>query len=118
MTLHGSWNRPVPVGYSVLRIPFDKTTSLPSKELDYIFKVKDYESKCTSGGQKNYKCFRPAGLAFKDGILYVSSDSTGDIVRVLTGNPDDVKRNPSGNSSKILSVSLGLLGLLLFRILV
>ncbi len=103
MTLHGSWNRPIPVGYSVIRIPFNKTSQMPTGQIETLFSYKDLEQKCQSGGNANYKCFRPAGLVFKDGIPYISSAATGEIVRVLRGNPADVERDPSGNDGIALS---------------
>ena len=117
ISLHGSWNRPIPVGYSVVRIPFDKLTNLPSQKLEYIFSVKDYQTQCQNSGNANYNCFRPSGLAFKDGLLYVSSDSTGDIVRVLVGSPDAVLRDPLGNSSVSKCGCLGLFLILFFWVL-
>jgi glucose/arabinose dehydrogenase len=115
VTLHGSWNRPVPVGYAVIRIPFDKTTRMPTRQIETIFSYKDLQQKCQSGGNANYKCFRPAGLVFKDGLMYISSAATGEIVRVMKGRPADVERDPSGNGALSMSgQAWGLMTLVLF----
>ena len=83
VTLRGSWNRPVPAGYSVIRFPFDPISRMPTKEIKTLFSHKNPAQNCGP----NNSCFRPAGLAFQDGILYVSSDSTGEIMRIWVDNP-------------------------------
>lgn len=83
--LHGSWNRSPPQGYKVVTIPGNFSSAgawSPSVDLtaasagfkDLLANVD--EARCQSG------CFRPVGLAFaKEGDwLYVSSDSSGEIV--------------------------------------
>jgi glucose/arabinose dehydrogenase len=77
-TLHGSWNTPRPVGYSVIRIVMNQT-DYPVR-YEYIGETKNFRVDCES--RNNLKCFRPAGITFKNGALFVSSDSTGEIVRL------------------------------------
>jgi glucose/arabinose dehydrogenase len=85
-TLHGSWDRQVPAGYGLIRIPFvNNTPTLPSQH-QFLGRVEDYETKCRSGGSENgmqLKCFRPAGIAVRDGKFYVGSGATNEIVEML-----------------------------------
>jgi hypothetical protein len=102
-------------------LPKQLITSSSSKNndndanIDTILSVKDFRTKCISSNNQNYQCFRPAGLAFYNGILYVSSDSTGEIVRVLKGTAEAVQRDPTGNSSFKVTSSIVLV-LMLFLI--
>ena len=83
-TLHGSWNRKKAAGYSVVRIPFKNGIPQQSR-IQFLAETDDYQTNCNTNGQnnqQNYKCFRPAGLTLKNGVLFVSSDSTNDIVEL------------------------------------
>lgn len=95
-TLHGSWDRSVPSGYGLIRIPFVKNRpTLPSKH-QYLARVENYEVDCKSGGGANLKCFRPAGIAVKDGSFYVGSGATGEIVK-LTYNHEKASKRKTRN---------------------
>ena len=76
---HGSWNRSVPVGYKISRLPLDGST--PSGELE------DFATGWFNDG-KNTVNGRPVGLAVgPDGVLYTSDDKAGIIYRIAyTGN--------------------------------
>lgn len=76
MAFHGSWNSDAPTGYRVVRIPFSKSTLLPTGDiLDVI-----YEPNTGSCGAA---CFRPVNAVFnKDGHLIVSADASNEIFRV------------------------------------
>ncbi|KAJ1301844.1 hypothetical protein OPQ81_009071 [Rhizoctonia solani] len=76
-SLHGSWNRQPPTGYSVIRIPWNgDAPTAPSNSAqgyEHIVYAPDL-TKCPS------QCIRPVGLAFgKQGQLYVTSDETGEV---------------------------------------
>jgi glucose/arabinose dehydrogenase len=65
ITEHGSHNRSVPTGYSVLRIPFGKDGK-PRAEATPVF----------AGKQPGYIGYRPVSLAtLPNGVLLVSNDS-------------------------------------------
>ena len=72
IALHGSWNRPQPVGYEVLRVPFDG--GAPSGPAE-VFATGWLADGRVSG--------RPVGLAVgPDGALYLSDDRGGFIYRI------------------------------------
>ena len=78
VTLHGSWNSNVPKGFQLVRVPMKN--NVPQDPIT-LFAAKDFEQVC-KGTFATTSCFRPAGVAFdKQGTLWVSSDSTGDIVQ-------------------------------------
>ena len=71
---HGSWNRSVPTGYKVVRIPLDGSEPAGSVE-DFAAGWLDESSGQASG--------RPVGLAVgPDGSLFVSDDKAGIIYRI------------------------------------
>ena len=80
IAFHGSWNRSVPTGYKVVRLPLDGQTPAGPVE-DFATGWLDEETKQVSG--------RPVGLAVgPDGALYVSDDNGGFIYRIdYTGSP-------------------------------
>ncbi|KAJ3111622.1 hypothetical protein HDU96_005528 [Phlyctochytrium bullatum] len=80
VTLHGSWNRDIPSGYSVIMFETGSTGKLVQK-IKTLAHATDFQNKCK--GRLSYNCFRPAGLAISPwGTLFVSSDTTGEIVEL------------------------------------
>lgn len=74
IAFHGSWNRSVPTGYKVVRLPLDGDAPTGPVE-DFATGWLDEETGEVSG--------RPVGLAVgPDGALYVSDDSGGFIYRI------------------------------------
>lgn len=75
VAFHGSWNRSQPVGYKIVRIPFDGET---------IGAVEDFAVGWLGGGRWG----RPVDvLTTSDGSLFVSDDSDGRIFRIyFAGN--------------------------------
>ena len=71
---HGSWNRSVPTGYKVVRLPFQGSD--PGSEIvDFATGWLEEETETVTG--------RPVGLAVgPDGALYVSDDKGGFIYRI------------------------------------
>ena len=79
IALHGSWNSNIPKGFKVIRVKM--VNGMPT-ETTTILSATDYTDICF-GNYAVKNCFRPAGIAFdRNGTLWVSSDSTGDIVQV------------------------------------
>lgn len=79
IAFHGSWNRSVPTGYKVVRLPFNGLEP-GSQVVDFAtgWLADDMES--VTG--------RPVGLAVgSDGALYVSDDSGGFIYRIAYSEP-------------------------------
>ncbi len=76
---HGSWNRSIPVGYKISRLPLDGST--PAGELEDFASGWYKQAENTIDG-------RPVGLAVgPDGALYASDDKAGVIYRIAyTGN--------------------------------
>jgi glucose/arabinose dehydrogenase len=75
IALHGSWNRSVPVGYEVVRVPFANGQPAGPAER-FAGGWLDERSGEASG--------RPVGLAIgPDGALYVSDDKGGFIYRIV-----------------------------------
>ena len=74
IAFHGSWNRSIPTGYKVVRLPLDGSTATGPVE-DFASGWLEKESFEASG--------RPAGLAIgPDGALYVSDDKGGFIYKI------------------------------------
>ncbi|CAL8072895.1 unnamed protein product [Orchesella dallaii] len=75
VAFHGSWNREPAAGYSVVRIPIDPQTRLPTGEILDVM----YEPDPAGCG----RCFRPVNLVFnKQGHLLVSADASSEIFRI------------------------------------
>jgi glucose/arabinose dehydrogenase len=71
---HGSWNRSVPTGYKVVRLPLDGGEQVGPLQ-DFVSGWLDEATGAASG--------RPVGLAVgPDGALYVSDDKGGFIYRI------------------------------------
>lgn len=84
ISLHGSWNSDPPVGYALVRVPFENGRPKASRDskdgYEEIVKSPDL-SKCPR------QCFRPVGLAWdKKGRLFLASDTTKEIFVVAKVN--------------------------------
>lgn len=74
IAFHGSWNRSVPTGYKIVRIPLDGSTPSGPVE-DFATGWLDADTGEVFG--------RPVGLAVgPDGALYISDDKSGIIYRI------------------------------------
>ncbi|KAH8727518.1 soluble quino protein glucose/sorbosone dehydrogenase [Phaeosphaeriaceae sp. PMI808] len=101
VSMHGSWNRQVPIGYKLSFIEFDSNGS-PKAAANSTTAAFDVVwnpdlSKCPE------KCFRPVGLAWdSQGRLYMSSDTTGEIYVITKtdgSGVNDVRQVSSGSGS-------------------
>lgn len=73
VALHGSWNRSTPIGYKVVRIPFENGTPGPAE---------DFAAGWLPPGQGSWG--RPVDvLTGSDGSLFVSDDAGGRIYRIV-----------------------------------
>ena len=81
VSFHGSWNRSVPTGYKVVRIPMNDQGEPQGPPEDFISGwLRPGETK------KGVWMGRPVGLVVgPDGAMYVSDDSAGVIYRVTWG---------------------------------
>ncbi|PFH50981.1 hypothetical protein AMATHDRAFT_60193 [Amanita thiersii Skay4041] len=76
VSFHGSFDRTPPTGYGIVRV--DIPIASPSQEARFIIQATDL-------GTCPGSCIRPVGIAFgKDGRLYASSDSSGEIFVIET----------------------------------
>ncbi|KAJ7621516.1 hypothetical protein DFH06DRAFT_1105462 [Mycena polygramma] len=74
VSFHGSFNRAPPTGYGVAHVPF------PVQGSNYSFIIQATNLTSCPG-----TCIRPVGLVFaSSGILYVSSDSSGELFAIET----------------------------------
>ena len=77
VAFHGSWNRTVPTGFKVVRIPFEGGTPGPVEDFAWGWLKPD-------GSRSG----RPVDvLTGPDGALYISDDSAGIVYRVTYQNP-------------------------------
>ncbi|KAJ3062118.1 hypothetical protein HK102_008874 [Quaeritorhiza haematococci] len=88
VALHGTWDgEGMSAGFRVVRIPSSGHKQLQlGKEVEDVLATKDFERVCVSKASQS-ECFRPSGIAFNpdDGTMFVSSDSTGEIIQVVKG---------------------------------
>ena len=81
MALKGSWNRSIPTGYKVVRVPFND--GRPEGSYEYFA-----TGFWVSGEARAEVWGRPAALAVaKDGALLVADDTGGTIWRVSYKGP-------------------------------
>jgi len=78
ITLHGSWNRPIPVGYSAVHLINDKKTGLPTSVENFLW---------NNGTSARWpQSIRPVGLGWAKcsygDCLYIGSDSSGQIIEM------------------------------------
>lgn len=74
IAFHGSWNRSVPTGYKIVRLPLDGSRPRAPLE-DFATGWIDEKNRSVTG--------RPVGLAVgPDGALYVSDDKAGLVYRI------------------------------------
>jgi glucose/arabinose dehydrogenase len=78
VAFHGSWNRSVPTGYKIVRLPLDGSQPTGAV-VDFATGWLDGESFEASG--------RPVGLTIgPDGAIYVSDDKGGFVYRIFYNN--------------------------------
>ena len=96
IAFHGSWNRSVPTGYKIVRLPFDGTE--PGTEVvDFATGWLEDDLTTVTG--------RPVGLAVgPDGALYMSDDTGGFIYRIAYEEESDQERDQVPESSDVLEV--------------
>ena len=76
VALHGSWNRSVPVGYKIIRIPL--TGGSPGQPQDFA------TGWMASEGDRGSVWGRPVDvLVAPDGALLISDDDGGAIYRIM-----------------------------------
>ncbi|CAG8680166.1 145_t:CDS:1, partial [Paraglomus brasilianum] len=73
VAFHGSWDRNVPTGYKVIRVPFTQNTSypMPTGDTQDVF------------GQTD-----AVNAVFRKGVMFILSDATGEVIRVRKGSED------------------------------
>lgn len=92
---------------------------MPTGKMDEIIAATNYETRCI-GDYALTQCFRPAGIAFdRNGALWVSSDSNGQIVKVIADSSLLAKNADVGMSAKFIVGSLEIyMALIAFLIIV
>tara|TARA_A100001015_G_scaffold224144_1_gene252675 strand:+ start:2325 stop:3608 length:1284 start_codon:yes stop_codon:yes gene_type:complete len=81
VALHGSWNRDVPIGYEVVRIPFKAGMPLNRKpaRMFSLKRGKDQSSRWR---------YRPVDVKIsKKGVVFFSSDHSGQVIKVFKKGP-------------------------------
>ena len=78
VAFHGSWNRSVPTGYKVVRIPLDARGEPVGAPEDFV------TGWLPPGETRRGRTMgRPVGVLFgADGSLYISDDASGHVYRV------------------------------------
>ena len=78
---HGSWNRPVPVGYAVVRVPFDAPGGAPVGDAVPLLSHEGAGAQWPSG-------LRPVDVVFsRSGTLLISSDTSGQVIQIRYNPP-------------------------------
>lgn len=103
ITFHGSWDRTDPVGYKLGVVEFaDGQPVAPSNSTTALLDVVSNHdnSVCPDG------CFRPVGLAWdRQGRLFMSSDSTGEIYAILRADANATESAGSNATGTLPSPS-------------
>ncbi|MBI2678998.1 MAG: PQQ-dependent sugar dehydrogenase [Candidatus Koribacter versatilis] len=81
VAFHGSWNRSVPTGYKVIRVPLDAKGEPAGAAEDFV------TGWLAPGETRKGKWMgRPVGVLFgADGSLFISDDASGHVYRVTFG---------------------------------
>lgn len=82
---HGSWNRSIPTGYKVVRIPLDEVFGrvMGGTKSEPQDKVKDFITGWMPDHERAAVMGRPVDVIFgRDGAMYVSDDDAGVVYRV------------------------------------
>ena len=96
---HGSWNREPPVGYALVRLPFD-AEGAPTGEIEPIVRHAGSDAKWPSG-------LRPVDVRFDlNGRLLFTSDATGEIVR-LTYNDSASSGGHGLQTASLVGIAAG-----------
>ena len=109
VSFHGSWNREVPAGYKLSKVPFDPATGQP---LAGPGERKNYEDVIWNADTmqcKQNRCFRPVGVVVDaKGRVWMGSDASGELFVLWTKGdrsgsdnstvtvPDNNEEKPSG----------------------
>ena len=96
VTFHGSWDRNLPVGYKLSKIPFDNGTGVPVAKATDKQNYEDimWNNNLTKCG--NNECFRPVGVVVdRKGRVWLGSDATGEVF-VLWRNSSEGGNNGGG----------------------
>ena len=92
VAFHGSWNRSVPTGYKVVRIPLDAKGEPAGPPQDFV-------SGWLAAGErrKGRASGRPVGVLFgADGSLFISDDSAGKVTDMhFVRRPEEASRDDS-----------------------
>jgi len=98
VSFHGSWNRTIPTGYKLSKIPFNKASGQPvakatdKQNYEDVFWNRD-TMKCKRG-----ECFRPVGVAIDGkGRVWIGSDTTKEVMVLWTKG--DRKGGPEGTTN-------------------
>ncbi|KAF8458524.1 hypothetical protein BDZ91DRAFT_666010 [Kalaharituber pfeilii] len=88
VTFHGSWNRDLPTGYKLSKIPFDAQTRQPVAGLTERKNYYDIMWNRDTMRCRQKGCFRPVGVVVDSaGRVWMGSDATGEIFMLwTTGN--------------------------------
>lgn len=122
VAFHGSWNRDVPVGFKVVRIAFDNSTGMPistnDSSLSDVFGAVNSQTECV-GDSERATCLRPVDVKFDStGALLVTSDATGEIIRVTSSNAAGAGAPASPPASSAPPSGLAIAGTIVLRAVV
>lgn len=110
ISLHGSWNKQDPVGYSVSVIKFG-ADGQPLEASTSTNALTPIVSNSDTTGCPGF-CFRPAGLAWdRNGRLYMTSDSTGEIYVITKSDGKALDESRPAESAASTSSSYSVVGL-------
>jgi hypothetical protein len=87
---------------------------MPTGGFSDVFSQKDLATKCKGDGSS--RCMRPVNAVFRKGEMFVSSDTTGEVIRIRKGSTGGSESGGSGSPRSSLALTSSMSNLLYLSI--